>query len=168
MNNALIIRIRELWGTLAARERRLVVMGAVLLSLTVLYLLLWLPLQQELSRLRAGVPEGQAQLARMRQQAATIQPFRGRSAAIPAPGTLIPIVEQSATGRGLRKQITKLEADGSNSVQVTAEAVSFNSLMAWLADLRESHSLVTDNLSVDAHTTPGTVNAKVRLRVSNP
>ena len=104
----------------------------------------------------------------MRQQAETIQPFRGRSAAIPAPGTLVPIVEQSAAGRGLRKQITKLDADGSNGVQVTAEAISFNSLMAWLADLRESHSLVTDNLSVDAHTTPGTVNAKVRLRVSTP
>lgn len=168
MNSTLVVRLRELWGTLAARERRLVTAGAVLLGLTVLYLLLWLPLQQELSRLRAGVPEGQAQLARMRQQAAVIQPFRGRASAIPAPGTLVPVVEQSATGRGLRKQITRLEADGSHGVQVTAEAISFNSLIAWLADLRESHSLVTDNLSVDAHTTPGTVNAKVRLRVNSP
>ena len=168
MNSALIIRVRELWGSLAAKERRLVAAGAVLLGLTVLYLLLWLPLQQELSRLRAGVPEAQTQLARMRQQAAAIQPFRGRTATIPAPGTLVPVVEQSATGRGLRKQITRLEADGSQGVQITAETVSFNSLIAWLADLRESHSLVTDNLNVDAHTTPGSVNAKIRLRVSTP
>jgi len=168
MNSALIIRMRELWGTLAARERRIVAMGMFLLGLTVLYLLLWLPLQQELSRLRAGVPEGQAQLARMREQAAIIQPIRSRAASIPAPGTLVSVIEQSATGRGLRKQITKLEADGSNGVQVTAEAINFNSLIAWLADLRETHSLITDNLSVDAHTTPGTVNARLRMRVSNP
>jgi general secretion pathway protein M len=168
MNGALIIRIRELWGTLAARERRIVAMGMLLLGVTVLYLLLWLPLQQELSRLRAGVPEGQAQLARMRQQAAIVQPIRNRAASIPAPGTLVSVIDQSATGRGLRKQITKLEADGSNGVQVTAEAINFNSLIAWLADLRETHSLITDNLSVDAHTTPGTVNARLRMRVSNP
>jgi general secretion pathway protein M len=168
MNSALIVRMRELWGMLAARERRLVALGAVLLSLIVLYLLLWLPLQQELYRLRAGVPEGQAQLARMRQQAAAIQPFRGRAASVPAPGTLVSVVDQSATGRGLRKQITKLEADGSNGVQLTAEAISFNSLIAWLADLRETYSLITDNLSVDAHTTPGTVNARLRMRINNP
>lgn len=168
MNSALLARARDLWGTLARRERRLVAVGAILLGLTLLYLLLWLPIQQELSRLRSAVPESQAQLARMRQQAAAIQPFRGRAASIPAPGTLLPVVEQSATGRGLRKQLTKLEVDGSNAVQITAEAISFNSLIAWLADLRESHALVTDSLSVDAHTTPGTVNARARLRVSNP
>jgi len=168
MSHPLVTRARELWSTLAARERRLVVAGAILLGITIIYMILWLPMQQELSRLRAGVPEAQNQLARMRQQAAIIQPFRGRAVSVPSAGSLVSVIDQSATGRGLRKQITKLEADGASGVLITAEAISFNSLIAWLADLRENQSLVTDQLSVEAHTTAGLVNARLRLRVNNP
>jgi general secretion pathway protein M len=168
MNNALLIRLRETWGGLSGRERRLATAGAALLALVLLYLLLWLPLQQELGRLRAGNPEAQEQLARMRTQASMIQPLRGRQRAAPAPGTVVSVVESTATARGLRKQISKIEADGGNGVQISADGIPFNSLIAWLADLREGNALVVDNASFDAHTASGTVNARLRLRVENP
>lgn len=168
MNNVLLQRARDAWAALAARERRLVQTGAIILALVLLWLLLWLPLNHELRQLRAAVPEAQAQLERMRAQAIAIQPLRGRAAATPAPGTLVSVIDQSATGRGLRKQISRLEADGANGVQISADAVPFNSLIGWLAELREGQGLVVDNLTVDAHSVAGTVNARIRLRVENP
>lgn len=168
MNSPALQRARDAWATLGARERRLVLTGAVIVTLALLWLLLWLPLNHELRKLRTAVPEAQAQLAVMRAQAAALQPLRGRTATPPAPGTLVSLIDQSATGRGLRKQLSRLEADGANSVQIGTEAMPFNNLIAWLAELREGHGLVIDNLTLDAHSVAGTVNARFRLRIDNP
>lgn len=161
-------RLRDLWNKLAPGERRLAMAGGAVLGVTLLYVLLWLPVQKELTRLRVSVPEERAQLQRMRTQAASIKPLRARSGAKPAAGTLLSAVEQSASARGLRAFVTRLEAEGSTGVQLTLDAVPFNSLISWLSDLQDSHSVLVENASLDAHTAPGTVNAKLKLRIETP
>ena len=95
-------------------------------------------------------------------------PLRARSGPAPAAGTLLSVIDQSATARGLRGFITRMEADGGNGVQLTLDAAPFNSLISWLADLQDSHSLLIESASLDAHTAPGTVNAKLKLRIESP
>lgn len=169
MNSSVLLnRVRDAWTALSARERQLALFGAAAVGLVVLWLLLWLPLDKEVKRLRSATPEAQAQLQKMRAQAAMIQPLRGRTRSAPAPGSAVSVVEQSATALGLRKQIVKLESDGARGVQIAAEAVSFNSLMAWLNDLRDAYGFQVDNAQIDAHTVAGTVNARIRLRTENP
>lgn len=168
MNHPLVNRLRDAWATLSVRERSLALYGAAALGLLVVWLLVMLPLGREVERLRVAVPEAQAQLAGMRAQAATIQPLRGRTRSAPAPGTEVAVLDQSATSLGIRKQITRLEADGSRGVQITAEAVSFNSLIAWLNDLRDAYGFQVDNAQIDAHSVAGAVNARLHLRIENP
>ncbi len=160
--------LRDQWNKLAPGERRLATIGGVLVGVTLLYVLLWLPVQKELARLRVSVPEERTQLQRMRLQAASIKPLRARSGAKPAAGTLLSVIEQSAAARGMRGFVTRMEADGGSGVQLTLEAVPFNSLLSWLSDLQDSHSLLVESTSLDAHTAPGTVNAKLKLRVESP
>lgn len=168
MNNALFNRLRDAWTTLSARERQLALFGAAAVGLVVLWLLLWLPLDKEVKRLRTATPEARAQLTHMHAQAAMIQPLRGRTRSAPASGSVVSVIDQSATSLGIRKQIVKLESDGAKGVQIAAEAVSFNSLIAWLNDLRDAYGFQVDNAQIDAHTVAGTVNARIRLRVENP
>lgn len=165
---ALLARVRERWSGLSPQERQWAFGGGVLFVLLIFYMLLWLPLQKDLDRLRAKVPESQAQLQRMRTQATMIQPLRGQRSTPPSPGTLVSVVDQSANQRGLRAVLTRLEADGTNGVQIQAEAAPFNGLIAWLADLQESHALTIDSATFDAHTAAGTVNARIRLHAGNP
>ena len=160
--------LRDQWNKLATSERRLMMIGGVVVSVTLLYMMMWLPVQKELTRLRVSVPEERAQLQRMRVQAASIQPLRARSGTRPAAGTLVSVIEQSATTRGMRGFVTRMETDGGNGVQLTLDAVPFNSLLSWLADLQDSHSLLVESTSLDAHTAPGTVNAKLKLRIESP
>jgi general secretion pathway protein M len=160
--------LRELWNKLAPGERRLAMVGGGALGLILVYALLWLPVQKELARLRVNVPDERAQLQRMRAQAAAIKPLRARNVSAPAPGSLLAVVEQSATARGMRSFVTRMEADGSAGVQLTLDAVPFNSLISWLADLQDSYSLLVDSASMDAHSTLGTVNAKLKLRIETP
>lgn len=168
MNSALFNRLRDAWTTLSARERQLALFGAAAVGLVVLWLLLWLPLEKEVKRLRTATPEARVQLTRMHAQAAMIQPLRGRTRGAVAPGSAVSIIDQSATSLGIRKQIVKLESDGAKGVQIAAEAVSFNSLIAWLNDLRDAYGFQVDNAQIDAHTVAGTVNARIRLRAENP
>ena len=159
--------LRDQWNKLAPSERRLATMGGMVVGVTLLYVLLWLPVQKELARLRVSVPDERAQLQRMRAQAASIKPLRARSGAKPAAGTLLSVIEQSASARGMRGFVTRLEADGGSGVQLTLDAVPFNSLLSWLSDLQDSYSLLIESTSLDAHTVPGTVNAKLKLRIES-
>jgi len=168
VNTEFLNPLRDQWNKLEPRERRLATAGGIVLGIALLYMLLWLPVQKELARLRVSVPEERTQLQRMRAQAASIKPLRARSGAKPPAGTLLPVVEQSASARGLRGFITRMEASGGNGVQLTLDAVPFNSLLSWLADLQDSHSLLVESTSMDAHTAPGTVNAKLKLTVESP
>lgn len=168
MKTEILNRLRDLWSKLAPGERRLAMIGGVAVGVTLLYVLLWLPVQKELARLRVSVPEERVQLQRMRAQAASIKPLRARSGSKPAAGTLLSVVEQSASARGLRGFISRLEAEGGTGVQLALDAVPFNSLLSWLADLQDSHSVLVEYAGVDAHTAPGTVNAKLKLRIETP
>lgn len=169
MNAALLMnRLRDAWSGLAPHERRLALIGIGILALLVLYLMLWLPLQKDLARLRTAVPEERAQLARMRTQAATIKPLRGSVRGATVGGAPLAIVEQSANARGLRSTITRLEADGSSGVQVAFDGVAFNALIAWLADLQTGQALFVDNATIEAQSKPGIVNARLKLRAETP
>jgi len=165
---SILQRVNELWSGLAERERWLAQLGIVLVSITLFYLLVWEPVDKELARLRSAVPDKQLQLARMQALSTQIQPLRGRTGQAPTAGTVVSTVEQSATARGLRGQISRLDADGQNGAQLTIEAMTFNSLAAWLAELQETRAIIIDQASLDAHSKPGQVNGKLRLRVNAP
>ena len=168
MNTEFLNPLRDQWNKLSASERRLATAGGGVLGLLLLYMLLWLPVQKNLARLRLSVPEERAQLQQMRAQAASIQPLRARSGSAPAAGSLLSVVDQSASARGLRGFISRLELDGTASVQLHADAAPFNTFIAWLGELQDNHGLVTENASIDAHSAPGTVNVKMKLRIESP
>ena len=164
MKNEFMDRLRTAWNGLTPAERRLVAIGASLIGVVLLYLMLWRPVQKDLTRLRVSVPEERAQLQQMRAQAAAIKPLRARTGSAPAAGMLLSVVDQSASTHGLRSFITRLEADGGAGLQLVAEAMPFNSFITWLAELQDSYALVVENASMDAHTASGTVNIKMKLR----
>lgn len=160
--------VRAQWSKLEPGERRLALIGGGVLGLMLLYMLLWLPVQKNLAGLRLSVPEERAQLQQMRAQADSIKSLRARAGTAPAAGTLLSVVDQSASARGLRGFISRLELDGATGVQLHAEAAPFNTFIAWLGELQDTHGLVTENASIDAHGVPGTVNIKMKLRIESP
>ncbi len=168
MNTEFLNPVRDRWNKLAPGERRLAMAVGAVLGVALLYMLLWMPVQKELARLRVSVPEERAQLQQMRAQAASIKPLRARTDSAPAAGMLLSVVDQSASARGVRGFISRLEADGGSGVQLTADAVPFNTFISWLAELQDNHALVVESTSMDAHGTSGTVNVKMKLRIESP
>ncbi|MGC2517509.1 MAG: type II secretion system protein M [Burkholderiales bacterium] len=164
MKNPLPARLRDAWQRMAARERRLVTAALLLVTVVIAHGLLWSPLQKELSRLRDSVPEERTQLAWMRAEAGRLRKSGPRAPAQPAARDAVSTVEQTAAAQGIRTQITHIEAESGSGAQVTFEAVPFNALITWLAELQDRHGLHVDGATLDSHTVSGTVNARIRLR----
>lgn len=148
---------------LPPRDRWLIIGGSVGLLL-VLYLSLWLPMQRELTRLRASVPQEKVQLAQMRVQAMEISQLRASGRVPQAGGNLLVNLEQSATANGIRGRIIRMEPAGSNGANLSLEGVNFNALIGWLASLQNQGGVRIEKATFEAQPAVGTVNARLVLR----
>ncbi len=153
------------WRALPAQQRRLAVFGTGMLAVVLLYSLLWSPMQNELARLRESSPKERNKLAVMQAQAQEVVQLRASGKTMAGRGgNILATLEQLATARGLRANITRMEPEGANGAQVTLEAAHFNSLLTLLHELQTQNGVRVENASLEAHATTGHVNARLTLR----
>lgn len=153
------------WRALPVQQRRLAMFGGGVLAVVIFYSLLWSPMQSELARLRESVPKERNRLAVMQTQAQEVVQLRVASKAMAnRGGNILATLEQMATARGLRPNITRMEPDGANGAQVTLEAAHFNGLLTLLHELQTQNGVRVDSANFEAHATPGHVNARLTLR----
>lgn len=152
------------WRGLAARERLILAGGGLFAGLLLFYALVWAPLQRDLARLRVDVPKDYQQLQWMRSQAARVSQLRAAAPAKTQNGGLLSFVEQSAQAYNIRQNIKRVEPDGANAVRLAIDAVPFNSLLDWLANLQKQGGVRIDNATLEPQQAPGSVNARLLLR----
>ena len=82
--------------------------------------------------------------------------------------SLLTQLDRSAQQRGLRQYITRMEPEGKDAVRVALDRVSFNTLIAWLADVQHQSGVRSDTATITAHTDAGIVSARLLLRATSP
>jgi len=163
VNLAWIEPLRKRWNALGARERRAATVLAGFLGVVLFYLLIWNPVESGLVRSKERLSSTQTQLARVREQAALVASLRASPRA-EAPEDAASAVQQEAARNGLREQVKRVDADGARSVRVQIEGVSFPALMVLLVDLHRQAGLRVENATIERHSSPGTVNARLLLQ----
>ncbi len=158
-----LLQLYSRWRALHPRERVALAGGGTLALILLGYALLWVPVQRDLSRLRVLVPKEHEQLLVMRAQAQEIARLRARAPVSANAGNLLTTLERSATEHQLRQYITRMEPDPSNGVRVSLDAVAFDALLRWLADLQRDASVRAQNVSITAQAEAGMVNARLLL-----
>jgi len=138
--------------------------GGAAAVLLILFLSLWLPMHRELVRLRSAVPQEKVQLAQMQVQAMEINQLRASGRMPRAGGSLMAMLEQSATASGLRGRITRMEPDGGNGARVSLDGVNFNALVGWLGNLQTQGGVHVEKAAFESQPSPGVVNARLTLR----
>ena len=76
--------------------------------------------------------------------------------------SILPIVTRAAEARKLA--VGRLQPESDGGVSVTLQGQSFNDVIAWIADLRDTEGIAVIRASIDAQQAPGTVNAQIRLQ----
>jgi general secretion pathway protein M len=151
-------RLSQWWAGLQPRERWILAAGAAVVALTLAYLLLD-PLFNGVRERAARVAEKEALLAWMQRGAARL-PAGAAAEDTSAPVFLINRTIQSA---GLSPYLKQAQPVGEHTVRAQFEAVPFDTLVQWLAQLASEHGMRTESAQLDTAGRPGTTDARIAL-----
>jgi general secretion pathway protein M len=151
--------LNDWYSGLQAREQRMVLIGAVLVGVLILFGGVLLPLETAVSTAVKTKETRREDLAWMRVNAPEIR--AGGTALAPDTGEA-PVVLVDRVGReaGLGTAMRGTQPSGAG-VRVQLEAAPFDTLVTWLATLEERHGLAIESISVDRAARPGLVNANI-------
>ncbi len=155
------------WQGLAANERRMLRIGAVVVALLLGWALVWHPLAAKRVELQQDVENQRRDLAYVRMGAAELrnqQAAGTRSRADRQGKSLLALADASARGSGLEGALKRVEPVGAHSVRVTFDGASFDALVSWIETLSSSYGVEASDLSADRAEGIGLVNARVTLQ----
>ncbi len=161
--------MKDWYLSLQYRERLFVGGGAVVVVLTLMWTLLWMPLDKAHQQLRTNVANWSKSLEDLQPLRAAIQSGATSAVATNAAGEATPIivVDQTLNARGLNGSV-KTRTPTPNGIRVEFENVAFDDLVLWLGDLSSKHSMEVQagSMAVARRAGPGRINASLTLERS--
>src|SRR5690349_13472365 len=159
-DNLTLDAVVQWFAALSERERRMVLAGAVLAPLLLVFGVL-LPLDR-------SVAHAHDRLLKKRNDLAWMQGVAPELAAAPqspsaAGESLLVIVDRSARESGLAGSLAGSEPAGPGGLSLRLQKAPFDTLIAWLARLAQQNGIRVDSASIDSAGSPGLVNAAVVL-----
>ncbi|WP_455202003.1 type II secretion system protein GspM [Kaarinaea lacus] len=160
--------MKEWYDGLDPRERRILIAGAAVLIIALLYLLAWEPLVKKISTLEKTNQENQALLVWMEQSAAEAQQLQAKLKASGPSGrskgqSLLGTIDRTAKTSKLDKSVKRVQPDGQTKARVWLENVSFDSMVNWLEKLQRQQGIRIVNTVIEKQDDPGLVNARLVL-----
>ncbi|MBL1432592.1 MAG: type II secretion system protein M [Gammaproteobacteria bacterium] len=156
------------WAGLNQRERRILIIGAIVVSIALIYLLLVEPFVTQVKELDASVSEQTELLQWMQvseQQVAMSRAKTGSGKSVAAGGgSLLALVDQTAKRSKLGDAIKRVEPEGGQGVRLWLEQASFDNILLWLAKIKQSDGVEVSRISIEQPDSPGIVNARVSLQ----
>jgi general secretion pathway protein M len=158
--------LKQRWSQLQARERRILLVGALALILLGGYSLVWEPYVDSRARLERDVAEQRALLEWMERSAREVQALRGgRPAGGAASGqSLLALADGSARAQGLGSALQRVEPDGANGVRVWLEQAPFDDVLRWLDKLSSERGVRVSSFATERRAEqPGRVDVRIVL-----
>jgi type II secretory pathway component PulM len=145
--------------SLAERERRLVVAGAIAIGVALLVGLY--SLDRGVSRAHVRLAHKQAELAWMRSVAPQLAAAAPAAAVPTSQRSLIVVIDNAAREAGLATALASSEPSGQGGLRVRLDKAPFDILVGWLARLSEQRGVHVDSATIDSAGAPGLVNAGI-------
>jgi general secretion pathway protein M len=147
--------VNNWWSGLAGREQRLVSIATVVLSIGVLYWLIWQPLHQAIDTKTTALSQGQLQLMQLQQALPQLQQAsanQGRTG-----GSLAQIVTNSS--RSYNITVSRMQPQN-DQLQLVLEDLPFEQLLRWLAQLQTTNGVKLVSLDVSNTDSSGIVRVR--------
>jgi len=153
---------------LQPRERLIVATGAVVVLITLVYLVLWEPFASARAKQTAALTEARMLADRLETIGASVQKARaaGLGAVQGGGQSLLTLIDQQAKSPELGKAPTRLQPEGDKEVKIWFEDVPFDALLRWMATLETRYGVQISGAEIERRAGAGLVNA--RLTVSRP
>jgi general secretion pathway protein M len=157
-------KLKDRFNALQPRERVIVIAGAALVVLMVIYMALS-PLYSAVNAQAKRVEQKEGDLAWLRSVAGEVSVLSANAPTHPGPSSesLVVLIDRAARECGLGASLTGQTPNGENGIRVRLEAAEFDKLMVCLGTLQQVHSVDVESASIDRTGKPGLVNANLVL-----
>ncbi|NOX75293.1 MAG: type II secretion system protein M [Gammaproteobacteria bacterium] len=153
---------------LEPRERYMVLIGAALLIVLLIYVALWEPLVNKVDDLRASTAKQEVTLAWMRGSAQEARRLRGASGGtkpIASGQSLLSLVDRTAKAGRLGDALKRVQPDGDKKVRVWLEGANFDDLIRWVAQLEQRQGIAVISSVFEAQEEGGRVDGRLVFEV---
>jgi general secretion pathway protein M len=144
------------WQQLNTREQRLVSGMSVLMSIFILYGLIWQPLTENIEKTTLKLERQQALLIWVAENTQRYQQAK-RNARASSGASLSSIVNRTSSANNIT--ITRMQPQG-DDLQVWIDEISFNQLLTWLEQLAISDGLQVKNIDLSSADQQGMVRVR--------
>ena len=157
--------MKEWWINLPLREKQMVAVGIVFVSLFISYTTIWLPLSSRVSHLRDKIHHDQTLLTWMQDISQKINRIE-QDSVVHAPGadSILALTQSAINSSSFAKQTSQLRQANDNSVQFTVKKVNFDKLVEWLTMLWQTNRLTVSQLTLTPDDALGSVSGEVVLQ----
>lgn len=142
-------------------EQKIVAALALLIVLSLLWLILWKPVSDwraDTANRHQNAQQSYDYLKRNEQELKDSV----RAGRNPARSSILRLITQAARARGL--QLPRVQPESGGGVSVVLQDQPFNDVLAFVAQLEENNGISVIRASIDSSGTPGRVNAQLRFQ----
>lgn len=155
------------WQAREAQERRVLVVGGIVVALMLAWAFVWYPLGQAQARLATRLAVQQQDLAFMQRAGTELASLRnkgGTTRATRGGQSLLALADASARKAGLGATLKRIEPIDEHRVRLEFAGAGFDSLAAWLDGLQRDYGIATEDVSIDRSAGDGIVTARLTLQ----
>lgn len=150
--------------SLTEKEQWVVSGTALLVIVTLFFLMVWEPLHLGLNSEKIKQTTQNKNLIWMQQAASEAKILRNVGGTTNIrdknkPTTLV--IEQSINNAGLKPNVEKIESSGSNGARVTLNEATFNQMLVWLNTLATHNGIHVISANIEGTNTSGKINARL-------
>jgi general secretion pathway protein M len=154
-------QFRVWWAARQARERQILVAGAVIAAFAILYLAIWEPVARAQRKAELALRESRAVANRLETIAVEVEHTRGAGGAnrtLP----LLTAVDQATHRPELGKEPSRVQPEGDKEVKVWIDDVPFDALVTWIQMLQTQYAIVVGSAELERKG-EGVVSARLSL-----
>lgn len=155
--------MKEWWNNLLLRDKQFVFLGSVIITIFLIYLIIWSPLNNRVATLRNNVQHNKNLLVWMQAADKQIQAYANIPQANKNAASLLSIVQNEINQSALSKDLTQLHQVENDSVQLSFRDVDFDRLITWLTQLWLQHNITVTHASIKKTDAQGIVSAEIIL-----
>jgi general secretion pathway protein M len=137
-------QLQQWWSQLAEREKRMVSIGGVIVSIFILYAGIWHPFLNHLQEMRHRIHANQQTLRWMQEADKSLQKLENqtekKNQAI-APVVLLGLLQKQINDTGLASNLTSLKQSGTDAIEMQFQKVDFDKLMGFLLIIAKSYKV---------------------------
>lgn len=158
--------MKERWENLTSREKNLILIGAVLIILTVIYQFWWwshervIALSHQLTQSETSIKRFQQAVGAL----ATLRKSHKQREAV-TPESLLTAVENAVRDKPVSKSVTQITAVKSGVVRLQINHVSFDDLIKWLSEIQKEQGIYVLQIRVNKTNAQGIVDVDLQLSV---